>query len=321
MRRIAKTMIAIGVPLLAGCASARSVSRSAAARPILYQSQASGATEDLWSFDIASDSATRLLRGDSLSSRAVAAWNHTATQIAYVREYAGGDELYLFDPSTRGERRIGRALTKAVMFPDWSPDDRSIAVSAGVSAEFPGIVLVDVASDSVRTVRSDSVSYRCPSWAPSGNRLVVAAYRNGVSALLVLNRDGTLRDTLVRSDSTYLDCPQWSPRGKEILYTVFHGSGRSGWERPAFHSNLAVLSLDSRRIHQLTQDAGLTNYGRWSADGEWIVFQSDRASPPTTDASDAVRMLRALELYVIRRDGRGLRRLTRNTQFDAHPSW
>jgi Tol biopolymer transport system component len=314
-------MIAIGAPMLAGCAPAHSVSRRAAARPILYQSQASGATEDLWSYDIASDRATRLLRGDSLSSRAVAAWNRRATQIAYVREYDGRDELYLFDASTRDERRIGRALPKAVMFPDWSPDDRAIAVSAGASAEFPGIVLVDVASDSVWTVRSDSVSYRCPSWAPSGNQLVVASYRNGESALLVLNRDGSLRDTLVRSDSTYLDCPQWSPGGKEILYTVFHGSGRSGWERPAFHANLAVLSLDSRRSRQLTQDAGLTNYGRWSVDGEWVVFQSDRASPPTTNASDAARMLRALEIYVIRRDGRGLRRLTRNAQFDAHPSW
>ncbi len=214
--------------MLAGCAPANSVSRRAAARPILYQSQASGGTEDLWSYDIATDRAMRLLRGDSLSSRAVAAWSRRATQIAYVREYDGRDELYLFNPSTQGERRSGRALPKAVMFPDWSPDDRAITVSAGASAEFPGIVLVDVASDSVWTVRSDSVSYRWPSWAPSGNQFVVASYRNGASALLVLNRDGTLLDTLVRSDSTYLDCPQWSPSGKEILYTLFHGSGRSG---------------------------------------------------------------------------------------------
>ncbi len=151
--------------------------------------------------------------------------------------------------------------------------------------------------------------------------MVVAAYARARSALLVLDTAGALLDTLLQSDTTYLDCPQWSPRGAEILFTVFHGSGGSGWARPAFHSNLAVISIPERRVRQLTQGAGLTNYGRWSADGEWIVFQSDRDATPTTDPARVGRMLQNLEIYVMRRDGTGLRRLTTNTYFDAHPSW
>jgi Tol biopolymer transport system component len=95
----------------------------------------------------------------------------------------------------------------------------------------------------------------------------------------------------------------------------------SGWERPAYHSNLAVLFLTGRAVRQLTHDRGLTNYGRWSRDGEWIVFQSDRASAPTTDGARARQLLQNLEIYVIRRDGTRLRRLTTNSYFDAHPSW
>ena len=150
---------------------------------------------------------------------------------------------------------------------------------------------------------------------------MVGAYAQERSALLVLDTTGVVRDTLLKSDTTYLDCPQWSPRGDEILFTVFHGSGASGWERPAFHSNLAVLSLRQRTVRQITSDNGLTNYGRWSSDGQWIVYQSDRHASPTTDPANVGQMLQNLEIYVIRRDGTRIQRLTTNAYFDAHPSW
>jgi Tol biopolymer transport system component len=208
-----------------------------------------------------------------------------------------------------------------VLFPDWSPNGKRLAVSAGDAFDHPGVWLVDATSGSSRTLRSDASAYRCPTWSPRGDRLVVAAYRDASSALIILDTLGGVSDTLVRSDTTYLDCPQWSPRGDEVLFTIFHNGGRSGWERPAFHSNLAIVSLSSRNVVQITQDRGLTNYGRWARDGEWIVFQSDRHAAPTRDEKDVGQMLQNLEIWIIRRDGSGLRRLTVNTWFDAHPSW
>lgn len=156
---------------------------------------------------------------------------------------------------------------------------------------------------------------------PRGDRLVVAAYANAMSAILILDTLGAVLDTVVRSDTTYLDCPQWSPKGHEVLFTIFHGGGLSGWERPAFHSNLAIVSLRARAVTMLTRDSGLTNYGRWSRDGLWIVFQSDRHASPTTEESGVAQMMRNLEIWIVRRDGSGLRRLTSNSYFDAHPSW
>jgi len=314
--------IVVAVGTGGGACSAASVrSGPTAARPILYTSQAPGRTEDIRVLDPTSGVSAVRIFGDSVSSRNLAAWSPDSRRIAFVREYAARNELYVVDAAGAGPRRVGHDLPDAILFPDWSPDGRRLTVSAGKNAAHPGIYLVDVASGRSTIIRSDSSAYRCPSWSPRGDRLVVASYRQGVSALVVLDTLGSVQDTLIRSDTTYLDCPQWSPRGGEVLFTIFHGGGASGWERPAFHSNLAIFALPSRAVIQLTHGKGLTNYGRWARDGDWIVFQSDRHAAPTTEAKNAGQMLQNLEVWIMRRDGTNLRRLTTNTYFDAHPSW
>jgi Tol biopolymer transport system component len=170
-------------------------------------------------------------------------------------------------------------------------------------------------------LRSDATSYRCPSWSPDGDRIAVGTYHDASSALLVVDTMGVALDTLVSSDTTYLDCPQWSPSRDEVLYTVFHGGGLNGWERLTSHGNLARVNVGSHEVWPVTSEAGLANYGRWSPDGEWIVFQSDRAFRPTTDPDSLVQMLLNLDIYAVRRDGTELIRLTENTYFDAHPGW
>lgn len=307
--------------LSSACAPSTSGRRVLSPRPILYQSQAPAGTEDLRVLVPEAGASTVLLRGDSTTSRGLAAWSPDAQRVAYVRESDSHDALYVFDTRTGVDRRLGDGLPAAVLFPEWSPNGARLAVSAGRVASHVSVFLVELSSGSAREIRGGTVSYRCPSWAPSGDRIVVSAYANARSALLVLDTSGAVLDTLLQSDTTYLDCPQWSPRGDEILFTVFHGSGLSGWERFATRSSLAVVSLRERTVRQVTGGVGLTNYGRWSSDGEWIVFQSDRHAAPTTDPTRAGQMLQNLEIYSIRRDGTGLRRLTSNTYFDAHPSW
>jgi Tol biopolymer transport system component len=71
----------------------------------------------------------------------------------------------------------------------------------------------------------------------------------------------------------------------------------------------------------VTDDRGVNNYGRWSRDGRWIVFQSNRYLPEQPDSAGDSPGLERYEIYLVRRDGMGLRRLTRNAWFDGHPSW
>jgi Tol biopolymer transport system component len=84
---------------------------------------------------------------------------------------------------------------------------------------------------------------------------------------------------------------------------------------------LALLDLQTLRFQAITDGHGLNNYGRWSRDGGWIVFQSNRYDRDLPDSTADSPRLETLEVYVVRRDGTGLQRLTTNTYFDGHPSW
>ena len=74
-------------------------------------------------------------------------------------------------------------------------------------------------------------------------------------------------------------------------------------------------------IRPVTRGPGLNNYGRWSRNSRWIVFQSDRHAVEASDSLTTGQRLANLEVYLIRADGRRLHRLTENQQVDAHPSW
>ena len=60
--------------------------------------------------------------------------------------------------------------------PRWSPDGRTVAVERHRIGAMPEIVLVDVATKSVRIVASDPrTRFTMPAWRPDGAALVVAA--------------------------------------------------------------------------------------------------------------------------------------------------
>jgi Tol biopolymer transport system component len=89
--------------------------------------------------------------------------------------------------------------------------------------------------------------------------------------------------------------PAWSPDHSRIAFV------RDG----ALH----VMRADGTRVRRLTR-RGHDRYPAWAPDGRRIAFSSTRAGGES-------------ELYVIRRNGRGLRRLTRTAAHvdDIQPAW
>jgi Tol biopolymer transport system component len=295
---------------------------SAPTREILFQRQPPGDTEDLWAIDPTTGATRRLTHGQAGSANSLGAWDPDGRRIAFIREFEDHDELYVMDSGGALPRRLFPQGPALIVFPDWSPDGRRLLVSAGPDLNHLDVVLVEVDGSGTQVLLADSANHRCPTWAPDGKRFVVSANTSQQSALVEVSIHGETTKVLVASDSTILDCPQWSPDGRSILYTVGHG-GLEYLPRPGHEIliDLHILDLATGASRAITSGPGMNNYGRWARDSRWIVFQSDRHASPFTDTLALAHFLDSLDIYVIREDGSGLRRMTTNTYFDAHPSW
>jgi Tol biopolymer transport system component len=186
-------------------------------------------------------------------------------------------------------------------------------------------------------------------WSPDGSRLLASGY----DGLSVLDRRGRVLRTL-RADDARLFYPSWSPTGGRVaaLDERCNASGRDGW-----CADLWLLRADGRGARRLAGAGVLDGLYAWSPDGQTIAYSGSAASALNRRPADpgivlvSARNGRASaprsflgglepswapggrriafsrredsglrDVYVARRDGSGLRRLTRDGR-SSLPSW
>ncbi|MGA7241685.1 MAG: hypothetical protein WBX19_00820, partial [Terracidiphilus sp.] len=149
-----------------------------------------------------------------------------------------------------------------------------------------------------------------PSWSAEGDWIVFTSERAGSADLYRIHPDGTGIERLT-DDPAYDDQAGFSPDGQHIVFVSTRGGGRA---------NLWILDVSTHRAMPLTSGNGGDFRPSWSPDGQWIAFSSDRESS-FPDAKGRWERLLLVDIYLIRPDGSGLKRISQHGDFCGSPKW
>jgi Tol biopolymer transport system component len=212
-----------------------------------------------------------------------------------------GEKLVSIDP--RFELVYGSG------FPAVSPDGRTIAVSERAPTnDRMALVMWDIDGTNPRRVYGDDVNVMGLEWSRDGQWLAFGAgafftARTSAPAQIVIMRaDGTEAHPVTHGPGN-AGFPSWSPDGTEIVYRFWNGQEQG--------EGLRIVDVATGRSRVLTTEYDTLPV--WSPKGDEIMF--------TRLASDDRFRYDEFDIYAIRPDGTGLKRLTDSEGNDAHSHW
>ena len=218
------------------------------------------------------------------------------------REISGNVDLYVAAADGGRARRLTRSPGH-IGSPAWSPDGRELAVvKSAARGGGSSIWIIGAADGAARRLTHGSIDLE-PSWAPDGRSIAFVrvdpkTYQGGI--WLVRPNGSGLHRILTRVHAVAE--PVWSPDGSRLLV---HDGHALYSVRPDGGGRRTLV-----RLHVDPMGAVEDPAPSWSPDGNWVVFCQLRARPP--EGSD---------LWIVRGDGTGLRRITVSTGVDTDPAW
>jgi Tol biopolymer transport system component len=211
------------------------------------------------------------------------------------------DELYVARADGSGARRLTARPTHESA-PAWSGDGkRLVFVRSAGSRSRSSLWVIGANGRGARRLTFGAIDIQ-PSWSRSGQivfvRINPRTYQSGIW-LVRPNGRGLRR---LRTTLPNVTRPVWSPVGSRLLLT----EGRT----------LMVVNADGTKRRSITNLAADARGNRvdpepaWSPDGSQVVFKELRAR--TTGRAD---------LWIVKADGTGRRRLMSSPGVDSDPHW
>ena len=246
-----------------------------------------------------------------------AAWSPDGRRVAFHKR--------LTAPPTTWRRTFSRnpdyELTLTGMLPSFNPTgDRFVVTGRLPGASGPFGATVSVASAGgdkfdviYRPGLDDKRNVLAPQWSPDGQTIIFGigvfnAFFNGFNGLFLKPEDraeGGAQVAIVRPDGTGFrevtsgpnnnGFPSMAPDGKRFVYRSFGPEG----------DGLRIMNLETRTVTTLT--TGYDNFPLWSPRGDLIMFSRQADGD--------------YEIYTVKPDGTGVKRLTFARGNDAHMAW
>jgi Tol biopolymer transport system component len=159
------------------------------------------------------------------------------SQLAFVSDRFGGEELFLLDLNQPGEaRRLTFDQGKSVS-PQWSPDGRQLTYSNRRNGQ-SDLYLLDLSSGQETRLTASDEDEVDPRWSPDGKKLLFQVakgrYSRGHLHIMELatRQINELEVSLLESEHA----ATWSPDGQHLAYLNYHS--------PRSPSSPALMSCD-----------------------------------------------------------------------------
>jgi TolB protein len=238
-------------------------------------------------------------------------------------------QIFTIRPNGTGLKQLTTPPSGALDFyARWSPDGSELVFGRRLAADTDNeqdiLLLVNPNGKGLHQLTRDCTG-TClgddePSWSPDGRRIAfdrafIGPDGNVVAGLFVTDIDGNHVRQLTQTQlptTTEDHLPSWSPDGKRIVFMRMTTD---------FESTIYTIKADGtdlRLVIRLPLDRPGGGESRWSPDGSRILFSDycvfGGGCPASTPASGA-------NLFTIRPNGTGLRKLTDGNSNSYNPGW
>ena len=251
------------------------------------------ATKEVYFADYDGENVRRVTVSRTLNNNP--AWSPNGRAIAYTAWRPYMDVFVSFIYEGRLESPARGTADEQNWLPAWSPDGSQLAFTSNRDGQ-PELYVANADGSGLRRLTNHPEIDTSPTWSPQGHQLAFVSDRTGSPQIYIVGADGTgLRRLTFES---HCDRPTWSPAPyNEVAY-----SSRTG---PGY--DIKVIDLATNSVRQLTFGLGTNESPSYSPNGRHVAFSSTRGSGNK-------------QIWVVGRDGRGLRRIT-SVGNNEMPSW
>ena len=195
--------------------------------------------------------------------------------------------------------------------PSWSPDSNRVTYVSDRDGNLE-IYVSNIDGSNPVNISNNPADDGWAIWSPASDKIAFLSTRDGKTDVYVANSDGSNTLNLTNTPGHNESAVSWSPDGTTLAYISWSVKSTPN-PYTIGDEQLMTIGVDGSNNVELIAAMGtdLDIAPEWSHDGTRIAFTSDK----DTDVS------RNLDIYIINKDGTGLRRFTTQDAQDYYPTW